>query len=106
MDRAALARQHLNIAVDPGNDLEFTLVDFTLIAGDRPIFALGQNYPWERADRFLDDVAAWCKHRPGSVGERLAAPISDQFQRDRGSAMRNRDVGEFFGLHAYIGTDN
>ena len=53
---AVLARQHLDVAVDAGNDLEFALVDLAFITGNGAIFALGKNHTRKGANRFLDDV--------------------------------------------------
>ena len=36
----------------------------------------------ERADRLLDDVAARGQHRPLGIGERLAAALVDELERD------------------------
>ena len=77
MDRAGLAGQHLDIAVDARNNLEFALENLSFIACDRAIFALSQNDARKCANRFLDDVATWRQDRLRSVGKRLAAPIGD-----------------------------
>src|SRR6185295_20194621 len=95
--RAVLARPHLDIAIDAGNNLEFALEDLSFIARDRAIFALGQNDTWKCADRFLDHVAARRKHRPSCVGKRLTALIGDQFQRAGGSTVRDSDVSKLSG---------
>ncbi len=57
----------------PATTLNSRSIDLALVAGDGAVFALGQNHAREGADRFLDDVAAGREHRPGGVGERLAA---------------------------------
>src|SRR6478609_5710670 len=103
-ERPCLARQHLDVAVDAGNDLKFALVDLAFIAGNGAIFALGENHARKGANRFLDDVTTRRQHRPGRVGERLAAFVADQLERDRRSTVGHRDVGELAGLHANIGT--
>src|SRR5262249_59209530 len=90
-------------AVDAGNDLEFALVDFAFVAGDGAIFALGKNHTRKGADRFFDDVTTRREHRPGSIGERLAAFVADQLKRDRGSTVGHSDVGQLAGLHANVG---
>src|SRR5262245_24050022 len=106
MDRAALTRPHLDIAVDARNNLEFALVDLSFIARDRTIFTLSQNDAWKCANGFLDDVAAWRQYRPRGVGERLAATIRDQFQRDCRSTVRDGDISKLPGLHANVRTND
>ena len=71
--RRASARQHLDLAVDAGNDLEIALVGLALVARDDVIIAFREHDARERADQFLDHVAARRQHRPLRVGERLAA---------------------------------
>ena len=44
------AGEHFNVSVDSGDDLEFALVNFSFVTGDRPILALGKNYAREGAD--------------------------------------------------------
>ena len=102
-ERPCLARHHLDVTIDAGNDLEFALVNFAFVASNSAIFALGENHTRKGADRFLDDVAARREHRPGRVGERLAALVADQLERDRGGTMGDRDVGQLAGLHANVG---
>src|SRR6476646_4567754 len=103
-ERSYSARQHLDVAVDAGNDLKFALVDLAFIAGNGAIFALGENHARKGTNRFLDDVTTRRQNRPSRVGERLAAFVADQLERDRRSTVGHRDVGELAGLHANIGT--
>ena len=67
------ARHDLDFAVDAVDDVERALEHLALVLGDRTILAFGEHDARERADRFLDHVAARRDHRPRGVGERLAA---------------------------------
>src|SRR5665213_1456531 len=104
INAARLMRRDFNVAIDAGHHFEFALVNLAFIAGDGAIFAFRQHHARERADRFLDHVAAGREHRPGRVGERLAALLVDQLERDDGGAMIDGNVGELAGLYADIGT--
>src|SRR5690349_22524014 len=44
-------RQDFDISVNTGNDFEIALVDSSFVAGDRAIFAFGQNDVRKRTDR-------------------------------------------------------
>src|SRR3954468_10482510 len=90
----ALPRDDLDFAVDAVDDIEAALVDLALVLGDGAVFAFGEHDAGKGADRFLDDVAARGQYRPGGVGERLAAPVADELERDDGSAVVDGDVGE------------
>ena len=79
------ARHDLDLAIDAVDDVEGTLEHLAFVLGDRAILAFGEHDAREGADRFLDDVAAGGQHRPGGVGERLAAPVADELERDDGS---------------------
>jgi CubicO group peptidase (beta-lactamase class C family) len=100
---AMSTRNHFNLAVDAVDDVEGSLKDLAFVLGDGAVFAFGQHDARECADRFLDDVAARRDHRPGGVGERFAAAIADQFQRDDGGAVGDDDVGQLAGLNADVG---
>src|SRR5262245_38817382 len=84
---AASPRQHFDFAVDAGNDLEIALIGLALVARDDVIIAFRKHDAWERADRFLDHVAAGSEHRPLRVGERLALRVVDQLERDQGGTV-------------------
>src|SRR4051812_37000723 len=99
-----LTRHYLNLAVDAVDDVEGTLEHLAFVLGDGAIFAFGQDHAREGADGFLDDVTARRDHRPGGVGQRLAALVADQFQSDHRGAVRDDDVGQLAGLHADVGT--
>src|SRR4249919_2085731 len=100
------ARNDLDIAVNTGDDFEFALEDLAFITGDSAIFAFSKNYARKGADRFLDHVATGREHRPCGIGKRLAATVAHQLERDRGSAMRHGNIGQFAGLDANIGAHN
>ena len=68
-------RQHFDLAVDAGDDFEIALVGLALVARNDVVVAFGQHDARERADQFLDHVAARRQHRPLRIGERLAALI-------------------------------
>src|SRR5580704_19181076 len=61
---ARLPRQHLDLAVDAGDDLKVALIGLARVARDEVIIALGEHDAGKGADRFLDDVAAGGEHRP------------------------------------------
>src|SRR3984893_19020614 len=69
--------QHLDLAVDPGNDLEVALIGAAFDARNGAVVALGKHDTGKHTGRFLDHVAAGCDHRPVRVGDRIAAAIAD-----------------------------
>ena len=97
------ARDDLDLAVDAVDDVEGTLEHLAFVLGDGAVFALGQHDARKRADQFLDDVAARRDHRPRGVGERLAAPVADEFQRDDRRAVADGHVRQLAGLDADVG---
>src|SRR6185312_9436784 len=99
---ADLAGDHFDFAVDAVHDIERPLVDLALVLGDRTIFAFRQHDAGKCTDRLLDHVAAWRDHRPRGVGERLAALVGDELQRNDGRAMGDDDIGQLAGLHANV----
>ena len=100
--RAALARQHLDFAVDAGDDLEVALESLALVARDDVIIAFGKHEARECADQFLDHVAAGRQHRPLRIGERLAAGIVHELERDDGGTMGDHDIGELGRLDMHV----
>src|ERR1700683_2241286 len=97
-----LMRDHLDLPVDAVDDVERALVHLALVLGDGAVFAFGQDHAWEGADRFLDDVAARRNHRPGGIGQRLAALVADELQRNDRRAVGDDDVGQLAGADADI----
>ena len=102
--RTRSARQHLDLAVDAGDDLEVALIGLGFVAGDDVVVALGEHHARECADQFLDDVAARGKHRPLRVGERLAAGLVHQLERNDRGAMGDDDIGKLRGLDVDVRT--
>ena len=88
-------RDDLDLAIDAVDDVEGTLVHLALVLGDGAIFAFGQHNAGECADRFLDDVAAGRQYRPGGIGERLAAFVAHQLERNRGGDVIKESIGAF-----------
>src|SRR5262245_66566116 len=84
---AASARDDLDLAVDAVDHAELALVGAVVVARDRAVLALGQDYARERADRFLDDVATGGEHRPLGIGARFAAALVHELERDDRGAM-------------------
>src|ERR1700736_2258995 len=101
---AALLRDHLDLAVEAGLDLEVAVVNLAVVAGDDDVVAFGEDHARKGADRFLDDVAARSEHRPRGVGERLAAALAHELERDHRGTVVHRHVDELAGLHADVGT--
>ena len=97
-------RQHLDFAVDAVDDLEVALKGLAFVARDGAVVAFGEHHPRERADGFLDDVAARRQHGPLRVGERLAPGVVDQLERDDRGAMADDNVGELRRLNAHVGS--
>ena len=100
---SGLMRQHLHFAVDAGDHLEVALEGLAFVARDDVIVAFGEHHPRKGADRFLDHVAARREHRPLRIGERFAARIVDQLERDDRGAMGDHDIGELGRLDMHVG---
>ena|SRR5215467_7028783 len=57
-----LARQHLDLAVDSGDDLELALVGAAFVARNGAVVALGKDDSRKHTGRFFDHVAAGRDH--------------------------------------------
>jgi len=66
------------------------------------IVAFRQHDARECANRLLDHVAAGREHRPLGVGERFAARVVDQLERDHRGAVRYDNVGQLARLDAHV----
>src|SRR5262250_142466 len=98
-----LPRQHFDLAVDPGDDLELALVGAAFIACDGAIVALGEHDAGKHASRFLDHVAAWRYDRPTRIRDCLAAVITDELESDQRGTVIDCHVRELAGLHPDVG---
>ena len=76
------------------------------MGGDRLVVARREHHRGERADAFDDAVAVRRLHRPGGVGERLAAVLLDQLQGQPRRLLIDGRLGQLAGVDLDVGADH
>ena len=101
-----LLGDHFDVAVEAGFDGEVPLEGLAVVAGDGRVVADRQDHRREGADALDDGVALRGDHRPGGVGDRLAAMLIDELQGQQRRLLVDGRLGQLAGLDLDVGADD